>query len=137
MGTWDASPFGNDTAADFAGDLDDLPLDERSEAIREALEAAIREADYLDSSEGDTAVAAAALVAAQCPGGPPADTIYGPDEPVPDLPGDFRSLAVAALDRVVGPESESRELWAEGADGLREWLSEIERLRKALTANPK
>ncbi|MFG1854879.1 DUF4259 domain-containing protein [Actinomadura geliboluensis] len=36
MGTWDASPFGNDTAADFAGDLDELALEERPSAIREA-----------------------------------------------------------------------------------------------------
>ncbi|TDD26382.1 DUF4259 domain-containing protein [Actinomadura sp. KC06] len=132
MGTWDATPFGNDTAADFAGDLDDLALDERPAAVREALEAAIREAGYLDRSEGDTAVAAAALVAAQCPGGPPADAIYGPDEPVPPLPDDFRPLALAALDRVAGANSESQELWAETADGLQRWQAEIDELRKAL-----
>ncbi|MFI0483923.1 DUF4259 domain-containing protein [Actinomadura sp. 9N215] len=137
MGTWDASPFGNDTAADFAGDLDDLPLDERPSAIREALETAIRETNYLDRSEGDKAVAAAALVAAQCPGGPPADTIYGPEKPVPDLPDDFRALALAALDRVAGPDSESQDLWAETGNGLQEWHTELDNLRKALTANPK
>ncbi|TMR34872.1 DUF4259 domain-containing protein [Actinomadura geliboluensis] len=136
MGTWDATPFGNDTAADFAGDLDDLALDERPAAVREALEAVLHEADYLDRSEGDTAVAAAALVAAQCPGGPPADPIYGPERPVPDLPDDLRTLALAALDRVAGPNSESQDLWAEAGDGLQEWHAELDKLRNALKTDP-
>ena len=29
MGTWGTGPFDNDTAADFAGDLDDAPPGER------------------------------------------------------------------------------------------------------------
>ncbi|MFC8766005.1 DUF4259 domain-containing protein, partial [Streptomyces sp. NPDC057193] len=29
MGTWDIGPFDNDTAADFAGDLDEAALEER------------------------------------------------------------------------------------------------------------
>ncbi|WP_222720583.1 DUF4259 domain-containing protein [Actinomadura sp. HBU206391] len=37
MGTWGIGPFDNDTAADFAGNLDDLTEDERPVAIREAL----------------------------------------------------------------------------------------------------
>ncbi|MFI0409903.1 DUF4259 domain-containing protein [Actinomadura sp. 3N508] len=136
MGTWDVTPFGNDTAADFAGDLDDLALDERPAAIRAALEAVLHETDYLDRSDGDIAVAAAALVAAQCPGGPPAHPIYGPDQPVPDLPDDLRPLALAALDRVAGPNSESQELWAESGDSLKEWHAELDKLRKALQAEP-
>lgn len=99
MGTWDASPFGNDTAADFAGDLDELALEERPSAIREALEAVTGEAACVDSSEGVLAVAAAALVAAQCPGGQPVDSIYGPEEQIPELPADLRPLALKALDR--------------------------------------
>ena len=114
MGTWDAGPFGGDTAADFAGDLNELALAERPSAIREALEAVIGETGYVDSDEGAVAVAAAALVAAQCPGGDPADSVYGPDEQVPELPVDLRSLAVKALDRVVGPDSELDQLWDEG-----------------------
>ncbi|GAA4241536.1 hypothetical protein GCM10022254_70750 [Actinomadura meridiana] len=134
MGTWDASPFGNDYAADFASELDELPLVERAAAIRGALEDVIREAGYLDSFEGVRGVAAAALVAVQCPGGPSTDSVYGPDEPVPELPVDLRALAVKVLDRVLAPESELRELWDE-VDG-REWLDELDRLRAPLAASP-
>lgn len=136
MGTWDASPFGNDTAADFAGDLDELAAEERPSAIREALEAVIGETGYLDSDESVVAVAAAALVAAQCPGGKPVDSAYGPDEQVPELPVDLRPLAVKALDRVVGPDSELEQLWDEG-DGGEEWRTEISRLRLVLSEQPK
>ena len=37
MGTWDIGPFDNDVAADFSGNLDDLPQDRRAEALRTAL----------------------------------------------------------------------------------------------------
>lgn len=135
MGTWDASPFGSDTAADFAGVLDELALEERPSAIREALEAVIGETGYLDSDESVVAVAAAALVAAQCPGGEPVDSVYGPDEEVPKLPVDLRPLAVKALDRVVGPDSELEQLWDESG-GAEKWGAEISRLRLVLSEQP-
>ncbi|MBO2465187.1 DUF4259 domain-containing protein [Actinomadura violacea] len=135
MGTWDTSPFGNDTAADFAGDLDDLPAEDRPEAIRKALSAAVREADHLDSPEGVLAVAAAAIMAAQCPNGRPVDPIYGPDEPIPPLPADLRPLALTALDQVVAETSELRELW-DDTESAQEWRTEINHLRKALSPEP-
>lgn len=86
MGTWDIGPFDNDTAADFAGDLDEAPREEREAIIRKALVRAIGTAgsagtagttgttgteEYLDQDVAVEAVAAAALVAAQCPGASP------------------------------------------------------------------
>lgn len=62
MGTWDVGPFDNDTAMIFCdghGDRDE------------------------DASE--EAVAAAALVAAQCPSGRPVGSGYGPAQPPPEL----------------------------------------------------
>ncbi|MFB4304894.1 DUF4259 domain-containing protein [Actinomadura sp. GTD37] len=132
MGTWDTSPFGNDTAADFACELDDLAAEDRPEAIREALLAALRETAYLDSFEGVPAVAAAALVAAQCPNGQPVDSVYGPEKPIPPLPADLRPLAVRALDRVVANNSELRDLWEEST-AIQEWLTEVKRLREVLS----
>ncbi|WP_253878886.1 DUF4259 domain-containing protein [Actinomadura rupiterrae] len=131
MGTWGAGPFGNDTAADFAGDLDDLPEQDRPAAIRDALSAAVAEGEYLGVATGDTAVAAAAIVAAQCAGGPPIATAYGPKEAIPPLPADLRSLAVQALDRVVGENSESAALWTHV--GGQDWREQIHRLREALS----
>ncbi|MFE5581440.1 DUF4259 domain-containing protein [Kitasatospora sp. NPDC056531] len=117
MGTWGIGSFDNDTAADFAGGLDDAAPEARAGLLRAALERAARNPEYLDDDEGVAAVAAAALVAAQCPGGAAVDGAYGPDEPIPPLPVELRPLAVAALDRVVAEESELAELWGEAGNG--------------------
>ncbi|MCX5341765.1 DUF4259 domain-containing protein [Streptomyces sp. R-74717] len=122
MGTWDTGHFDNDTAADFSGDLDSAPEAERVAVIRNAL----------DSDEGAVAVAAAALVGSQCPGGEAVTTAYGPDKPLPALPVDLRPLAVKALDQVLGESSELRELWDEAGD--EEWAAGIIRLRAVLVA---
>ncbi|QDY80970.1 DUF4259 domain-containing protein [Streptomyces qinzhouensis] len=134
MGAWDIGPFDNDTAADFSGHLDDREPEQREHLIRTVLtEAADTPAvDYLDSYEGNRAVAAAALVAAQCPDGETVDPSYGPKKPVPVLSPDLRPLAVAALDRIMAPGSESAELW-EGEDAV-EWQKRVGRIRAVLTA---
>lgn len=133
MGTWDTGHFDNDTAADFGGELDDVPPGKREALLRDALTAVAgtgRE-DYLDSDEAVVAVAAAALVAAQCPGGAPVTTAYGPDDPLPPLDPALRGLAVRALDRVVGEESELPELWGDSGDGA-QWTAGIAELRAVL-----
>ncbi len=83
MGAWDIGHFDNDTAADFGGQVDDAEPEKKADVLRAVLTAAADTApeDYLD--EGEEAVAAAALVAAQCPGGEPIATAYGPKDPVP------------------------------------------------------
>jgi hypothetical protein len=133
MGTWDTGPFDNDTAADLCGDLDDAPPGERAGMVRAVL---LRAADtgparYLDADIGAKAVAAAALVAAQCPRGEPVITPYAPDEPLPDLTG-LRALAAEALERVVAEQSELLEL----REGDRAWLSVVHRLREVLLPEP-
>ncbi|MFE2019131.1 DUF4259 domain-containing protein [Streptomyces sp. NPDC059499] len=127
MGTWDIGPFDNDTAADFGGDLDDAALAEREAMICRALKRAAGPADHLCTSDGERAVAAAALVVAQHPDGEPACSNYGPSEPLPELPADLRTLAVDALDHVVSERSELAELWAEAANGPK-WRQDITRL---------
>ncbi|MEV5971049.1 DUF4259 domain-containing protein [Streptomyces sp. NPDC051921] len=131
MGTWDIGPFDNDAAADFTYAVDEAQGDRKAEVLL----AAFREVtetgeDFLDSDFAAKAVAAAALVAAQCPGGDPVTTSYGPDEAVPPLPVELRPAAVAALDRVLGPDSELLELWEE-SDGT-EWKAGVQRLRAVL-----
>jgi hypothetical protein len=132
MGTWDTGHFDNDTAADFSGEVDDAPETGREAVIRKALEAVLAPSDYLDSDDGAVAVAAAALVASQCPGGEPVTTAYGPDKPLPVLATDLRPLAVKALDAVLGEDSELRELWDEGGD--EQLAAGIARLREVLMA---
>ncbi|AWZ09345.1 DUF4259 domain-containing protein [Streptomyces sp. ICC4] len=135
MGTWDIGPFDNDTAADFSGELDEAPEGEREAVIRRALLSAIDTRDDLDSDIAAEAVAAAALVCAQCPQGEPVTTPYGPDLPVPRLPDDLRELALRALDRVVTEPSELLELWSE-TDEAGPWRETIARLRTPLLPPP-
>ncbi|MER6917905.1 DUF4259 domain-containing protein [Streptomyces spiralis] len=119
MGTWDTGPFDNDTAADFAGDLDDAEPGEREALIRGVLTRTVDATDHL--WEAEEAVAAAALIAAQCPGGEPVDDIpYGPRTPVPALPADLRALADEALARIAGDENGPAADWVDAEDG-KQW----------------
>ncbi|KJS53750.1 DUF4259 domain-containing protein [Streptomyces rubellomurinus] len=135
MGTWGIGHFENDSAADFSGSLDDAAPGGRAGLIRAALLRAAEGEDYLESDEGAEAVVAAALVAAQCPGGTPVTTAYGPAEPIPALPVELRPLAVEALDRVLAEESELAELWGEGAES-EAWRQGIRTLRAVLVPVP-
>ncbi|MFF2993437.1 DUF4259 domain-containing protein [Streptomyces sp. NPDC057950] len=77
MGTWDIGPFGNDTAADFGNTLDDAEPEACEALVRGVLVRTVVATGC--PREADEAVAAAALVAAQCPGGQPVvGTPYGP-----------------------------------------------------------
>ncbi|MFF2660668.1 DUF4259 domain-containing protein [Kitasatospora sp. NPDC058032] len=137
MGTWDIGHFDNDTAADFSGTLDETPLAEREAVVRRVLTLAADTGaeDYLDCDEAVEAVAAAALVASQCPGGEPVTTSYGPDEPLPVFPTDLRPLAAEALDRVLAEESELAELWDETEEGPA-WRRTVKDLRAVLRPEP-
>ncbi|MEU0934707.1 DUF4259 domain-containing protein [Embleya sp. NPDC005971] len=128
MGTWDIGPFENDMAADFASTLDEAAEADREKVVRDTLVTTIDTRDHLDGNEGCEAVAAAALIAAQCSDGEPVSPFFGPKEPVPAFARELRSFAVDALDRVLAPESELAELWDDTPDGPR-WRLSIDQLR--------
>lgn len=130
MGTWDAGPFDNDAAADFSGTLDDTDANARAGLVRTTLTGVIGTDDYLDAHDAQKAVAAAALVAAQCPQGEPVRYAYGPKEPLPDLTV-MRDLAVRALDRAMTKPSELLWLW-DDAGGGDAWRARMRDLRNAL-----
>lgn len=131
MGTWDIGPFDNDTAADFASDLDEAAVEEREPMVRRALKRVAAATEFLETPDAERAVAAVALVAAQHPDGVPACSNYGPSEPLPVFPVELRTLAVEALDRVVAESSEIAELWDDVPDGWK-WRQDITRLRDVL-----
>ncbi|MFI9176312.1 DUF4259 domain-containing protein [Streptomyces lincolnensis] len=131
MGTWDIGPFDNDTAADFAGDLDDTAVDEREPMVRRVLKRAADCAHFLDAADAERAIAAAALVVARHPDDEPACSNYGPSEPLPEFPADLRTLAIDALDQVVTELSELAELWGNAENGPK-WRRDITRLRNVL-----
>jgi len=134
MGAWDIGHFDNDTAADFGGELDDAAPEQRAELVRTALAEAADVAvdDYLDSDVAAPALAAAALVAAHCPGGEPVTTAYGPKQPLPPL-AELRPLAAGAVRRVLAEESELAELWDE-TELSADWRAAVARLHAVLRA---
>ncbi|MBR7828295.1 DUF4259 domain-containing protein [Actinospica sp. MGRD01-02] len=116
MGAWDIGPFDNDTAADFANDLDDAAEHERIPLLRRALDAVIACDAYLDSDFGVEALAASAIAARELPGGQ-----------------EFASDAY--VERILGEDSEIRQLWLEGDEtGDGPWLASTRRLRDILAA---
>lgn len=125
MGTWDVGPFANDTAADFCGGLDEAAAGEREGIVRGALTRVIDTLDCLEAPESEVAVAA--LAAAQCPGGEPADSVHGREELLPDLTG-LRDLARLAL--TVAEASELMELW--DPVGWRPWRANFRQLQNVL-----
>ncbi|MGW6741349.1 DUF4259 domain-containing protein [Streptomyces sp. NPDC055025] len=133
MGTWDTGPFDNDTAADFADALDDAEPEEREALIRGVLTRTVDATGYL--VEAEEAVAAAALIAAQCPDGDPVDMPYGPQTPMPTFPTDLRTLGEEALARIVSDESGPASNWVD-PDDERRWRALLNRLRVVLAPPP-
>ncbi|MEU8239615.1 DUF4259 domain-containing protein [Actinoplanes missouriensis] len=133
MGTWDFGPFDNDSAADWCGDLQDTEPSRRVALIRETLNEVLHEGEYLDSDEGAAAVAAAAVIASQLPGGSPLTSAYAPDFLTGggslEIPTDLPGLALRALDRVAGDDSEWRDLWE---DSLPKALTALRPVREVL-----
>ncbi len=154
MGAWGPDTFDNDTACDWASELEDV--DDLS-VVKAALKAALEtdddddddddddedggDEDGGDEEEGiDADVACEALAAcevlARLRGAYGARNSY--TEPVdnwvkahPKAPSPaLLKLAHQAIDRVVQPGSELRELWEEA--GLAEWLKAVEGLRSRL-----
>jgi hypothetical protein len=114
MGAWGSGPFDNDDAADWAWELEEA---QDHGVLRDALQAALDEAGYLDSREGANAVGAAAVIATAMDG----DATGLSEEVVayigrtgrPDA--DTVDLALRALERV-GRDGELAELWDETDD---------------------
>ncbi len=142
MGAWGAGSFENDIASDWAADLaDGGDIDMVRDTLYTA--AACPAEEYLESDEGAEALAAAEVVAA-AKGRPLGAIAMGSSGPhalawakAHPAAGkaDLVALALDALDRVEGAESELSELWAAelGAGaGSREWFGEVEDLRNRL-----
>ncbi|MCW2873847.1 MAG: hypothetical protein JWL99_5167 [Streptomyces oryziradicis] len=133
VGTWDTGPFDNDTAADFANALDDAEPEEREALIRGVLTRTVNATGTL--VEAEEAVAAAALIAAQCPGAEAVDTPYGPETPMPVFSADLRRRADEALARIISDESGLASNWVDPGDRKR-WGAALNHLRAVLAPLP-
>lgn len=128
MGTWGHEPFENDTAMDWSYDL------EESSGLEVLTRTLQPDPGYLDSDLGAQLVAAAAVVAAGLGSG--ADLPPNVATWMESHRGlDFASLRVptrAGLDRVLGADSELRELWEESEESFSAWQGSLQRLLQSL-----
>lgn len=135
MSRWGCGPFDNDTAADFAGDLDDAPESERIGMIYDALAAVGSRDSYVDAGRAEPALAAAALVARNLPGGEELQSRnYGPANRIPPIPENLIPLAVEVVDCLLNGENDVKvDLRVSGkAD---EWFAVTRRLRAVLAGD--
>ncbi|MEV0455811.1 DUF4259 domain-containing protein [Catellatospora methionotrophica] len=123
-------PFDNDDAAYFAGDLDEATPEARVEMVGCVVEHVATAADDPHVWDAPRAVAAAALIAAQCVGGEPVCSNYGPKTPMPQFPDYLTQLAIDALDRVVTTSWLAD--WCNGAVDGSAWRRAINDLRMVL-----
>lgn len=132
MGDWGTGPFDGDVAADFAQEIDSAAPQERVGLLEARLQRVVDTRDHIDLGDTEEAVAAAALVAAQTAGSEVViDPVYGPSEPLPELPAALRALAGEALECVLGHGCEMHQNWMSGEDAA-EWRRGVERLLGAL-----
>ncbi|MFG1891492.1 DUF4259 domain-containing protein [Micromonospora sp. NPDC049051] len=131
LGFWDVGPFDNDDAADFAGDLDAAPADARMEMVGRALDRVVTADDDVDMWHIPKAVAAAALIAAQCAGGEATCSNYGPSTPMPQFPNSLKELAIDALDSVLAASPWRAANWNDVSQG-EQWRRNIIALRNVL-----
>ncbi len=130
MGFWDVGPFDNDDAADFAAELDGAPAGARIDMVGRVLERVATADEDSDVWDAPRALAAAALIAAQRPGGEPVCSTYGPSTPMPQFPDYLIPLAVDSLDRVVAT-AWLADNWTDAAHRMA-WRRTIRDLRGVL-----
>lgn len=134
MGTWSHESFGNDTANDWAYELEDAT---DFSVIEAALQVALDEGDeYLDADLAMEAIAAVEVIAKRLGKGTQSD-VYTEKvdqwlETISEQPSDgLLSLAKRVLERIVADDSELKELWLE-SDEYELWLGNIQQLNDAL-----
>ncbi|WP_407920910.1 DUF4259 domain-containing protein [Actinomadura logoneensis] len=130
MGTWGPGPFQSDYAADFVDEVDAASLEAQVELVSSTLHEMARSTGRIpDGAEG---VAAAALVAGQCPGGESYATDEGaPKRPLPSFPTELRAVAAAAMTRALDRDSGMGDGWVEAGEAAA-WRAEVERIRTLL-----
>ncbi len=115
MGAWAEDTFGNDTACDWAGSFLEKP---GLKAVWAAIMAVQNSEEYLDSDEASDCLAACEVVARlQGQWGqrnPYSEKLDAWIEANPtEVPEKLKKAADAAIERILGPDSELPELWDE------------------------
>ncbi|MFJ3784534.1 DUF4259 domain-containing protein [Streptomyces sp. NPDC090093] len=133
MGKWGYGPFDNDGAADFAGDLDAIPLSRRIQTIRAALASVAGDGSpHIDGGRAELAIAAAALTVRGVEGGDEFQSAtWGPNGEIPKIPKELAPLALEAISRLLATSNDLRDDWSVEEEGT-EWLAMLRRLKAVL-----
>ena len=134
MGAWDTTSFGNDTACDWLAELIDSGS---SDMIADAFDSVISaDGDFIESSTGEEAVAAAEVLAwLQGRPGPSSDATEGLDDWMEEQEEEEYERLLKkgrkTLDIVAGDQSELKEIWEESGE-LEDWAKSIADLKVRL-----
>jgi ABC-type transporter Mla subunit MlaD len=135
MGTWAVDAFGNDYAQDWAEDLHETS---NLDAVEDTLNTALDTAGELDAPfAAEALVAIEVLARLQGKGGAQTDDSAAVDQwvearkPKAKHRADLAEKAARALDRILAPDSELRQLWEE-SEHYSEWQAAVTDLRTRL-----
>ncbi|MBM3267483.1 MAG: DUF4259 domain-containing protein [Candidatus Sericytochromatia bacterium] len=137
---WGILPFDNDDAMDWLGDL--AEEDAAATEVAAALRAVVDATGYLDAPDAECGLAAAEVVAAARAGMPEGIASSAGEyvkkwlrrhkKELLGIPG-IDGLAIQAVDRILGDESELRDSWDE-TDHAEAWRTRVTSLRDRLGA---
>lgn len=136
MGTWAVDAFGNDYAQDWAEDLHETS---NLDAVEDTLNTVLDSGDYLEAPFAAEALAAIEVLARlQGKGGPRSEDSASVDEWVEARKAktvkpraDLAAKAAQAIERILAPDSELRQLWEE-SEHYADWRASVEDLRARL-----
>lgn len=135
MGTWAVDAFGNDYAQDWAEDLHETS---NLDAVEDTLNTVLDSGAELEAPFAAEALAAIEVLARlQGKGGPRTEDSAAVDEWVDARKAksrpraDLAEKAVRAIERILSPESELRQLW-EDSEHYADWRAAVEDLRGRL-----
>ena len=141
MGAWGHGYFEDDSALDFMADVEES--NHPKKVLHRAIQTALK-ADYLDADDGTAVIVAATYIDRQVNG-----TRFTPDnlddplqvdtfpEKYPEISlADLQPMAIEALQKVLGEESEIQELWAENEELYPTWRAGVEQLIRRLQYLP-
>lgn len=134
MGAWSAEPFGNDTTADWAWELDQ---ESTWDLVLDALTGILEEDPTTVDAEDASVTIAAAEVVAHAYGKPTQSDEYTKSvaafvERAQRPPAGIVDVALDALEIAAAPDGELAELWADGQTD--QWAIAVGRLRANLEA---
>ncbi|WP_373987358.1 DUF4259 domain-containing protein [Duganella sp. BuS-21] len=135
MGTWSVDAFGNDYAQDWAEDLHETS---NLDAVADTLNTVLDSGAELEAPFAAEALAAIEVLARlQGKGGPKTEDSAAIDEWVEARKAkakpraDLAEKALRAIERILAPDSELRQLWEE-SEHYADWRASVEDLRTRL-----